>query len=89
MVTHHVPTLMNYPPHYKNSPLTEAFAVELFNLIELSCPSWWIYGHHHVHTPDFTIGRTMMLTNQLGYVHFHEHESFRRDAAFEVNEIRL
>jgi hypothetical protein len=27
---------MNYPELYKNSPLTEAFAVELFGLIENS-----------------------------------------------------
>jgi len=79
VVTHHVPTLMNYPAMYKNSPLTEAFAVELFDLIDDSGPDYWIYGHHHVNTPEFRIGRTTMLTNQLGYVHHHEHGSFRRN----------
>ena len=79
VVTHHVPTLMNYPSIYKNSPLTEAFAVELFDLISDSGPDHWIYGHHHVNAPAFTIGRTTMLTNQLGYVRHHEHGSFRRD----------
>lgn len=83
VVTHHVPTLMNYPAIYKNSSLTEAFAVELFDLIDSSGPSWWIYGHHHVNTPAFAIGRTTMLTNQLGYVHHYEHGSFRKDAMFE------
>ena len=84
VVSHHVPTLMNYPEVYKNSSLTEAFAVELFDLIidsEIDC---WIYGHHHVNTPDFTIGKTRMLTNQLGYVRQFEHGSFRRDAVVEV-----
>jgi predicted phosphohydrolase len=84
VVSHHVPTMMNYPEVYKNSPLTEAFAVELFDLIidsEIEC---WIYGHHHVNTPDFTIGKTKMLTNQLGYVRQFEHRSFRRDAVVEV-----
>ena len=89
VVTHHVPTLMNYPRLYKSSPLTEAFAVELFNLIDLSSPSWWVYGHHHINTPAFKLGQTTMLTNQLGYVHFQEHGSFRRDATFEANEIRV
>lgn len=79
VVTHHVPTLLNYPPVYKGSLLTEAFAVELFDLIETSGPDWWIYGHHHINTPAFRIGRTGMLTNQLGYVHHREHGSFRRD----------
>ncbi len=82
VVTHHVPTLMNYPVAYKNSPLTEAFAVELFDLIEGSGPYCWIYGHHHVNTPAFRIGKTMMLTNQLGYVHHHEHGSFKRDLVY-------
>jgi predicted phosphohydrolase len=84
VVSHHVPTLMNYPRVYKNSPLTEAFAVELFHLIEDSEAACWIYGHHHVNTPEFTIGKTKMLTNQLGYVHHHEHGSFQRRAMIEV-----
>ena len=84
VVTHHVPTLMHYPPVYKNSPLTEAFAVELSDLIEDSGAVCWIYGHHHVNTPEFIIGKTKMLTNQLGYVHHYEHKSFRRGAMIEI-----
>ena len=82
VVTHHVPTLMNYPAIYKNSPLTEAFAVELFDLIDRFGPDYWIYGHHHFNTPEFKAGQTTMLTNQLGYVHHYEHGSFRREAVF-------
>jgi len=89
VVTHHVPTLMNYPPRFRNSPLTEAFAVELFDLIDDSGPDYWIYGHHHVNTPAFRIGRTTMLTNQLGYVHHQEHGSFRRDGMFGLEEFLL
>jgi len=84
VITHHVPTLVNYPKVYKNSPLTEAFAVELFDLIADAGAACWIYGHHHVNTPEFAIGKTRMLTNQLGYVHHYEHGSFRRDAVVEV-----
>ncbi|HVU53585.1 MAG TPA: hypothetical protein VHD83_00955, partial [Puia sp.] len=84
VVTHHVPTLMNYPWVYRNSPLTEAFAVELFDLIMDSGAVGWIYGHHHVNTPEFSVGKTKMLTNQLGYVRQYEHGSFRRDAVVEV-----
>jgi len=85
VVTHHVPTLMNYPAIYKNSPLTEAFAVELFDVIDSIGPNFWIYGHHHINTPAFDIGRTTMLTNQLGYVHHYEHRSFRNGAMFELS----
>jgi predicted phosphohydrolase len=84
VITHHVPTLMNYPVEYRNSPLTEAFAVELFDLIEDAGAACWMYGHHHVNTPAFKIGGTMMLTNQLGYVHHYEHGSFRRGGVVEV-----
>lgn len=80
VVTHHVPTLLNYPTAYKNSPLNGAFATELFELIDDHGPEAWIYGHHHFNNPPFRIGRTNMLTNQLGYVHCHEHRSFQRDA---------
>jgi len=84
VVTHHVPTLMNYPRVYRNSPLTEAFAAELSDLILDSGVACWIYGHHHVNTPEFKVGETRMLTNQLGYVRRYEHGSFRRDAGMGV-----
>jgi len=74
--THHAPTFLNYPEQYKGDVLNEAFAVELFNLIEDSAISYWGYGHHHCNTPDFKIGNTMLITNQLGYVLRNEHALF-------------
>lgn len=68
VITHHVPTLFHYPEQYKNDPLNEAFATELYDLILESGPDHWIYGHHHSNVPDFTIGETKLLTNQLGYI---------------------
>lgn len=79
VVTHHVPTLLNYPPMYKGSSINEAFATELFDLIETQGPDVWIYGHHHVNVPDFTIGKTQMLTNQLGYLDYGEHLFFNTE----------
>lgn len=76
VVTHHVPTLMHYPEEYRNSPLNEAFAVELHGLIADSGADAWIYGHHHRNVAEFTIGRTRMLTNQLGYVVHREQRGF-------------
>jgi predicted phosphohydrolase len=84
VVTHHVPTLMNYPQKYKGSPVNGAFVAELHDLIYDSGVNYWIYGHHHTNTPEFTIGNTTMLTNQLGYVRRHEHGSFSRGKAVEV-----
>lgn len=78
VVSHHIPTFMHYPPQYKGSVLSEAFAVELFDLIATSGPDYWIYGHHHGYVPGFEIGTTKLLTNQLGYVKHGEHELFDR-----------
>lgn len=84
VATHHVPTLLNYPEQYKNSKINDAFAVELFGLIERSNTAYWIYGHHHNNTPAFKIGNTTMLTNQLGYVRQGEHKLFNHAATINV-----
>ena len=76
VVTHHVPTFLNYPPQYKGDALNEAFAVELFDLIVEYKPDCWIYGHHHCNVGDFYIEKTKLLTNQLGYVAHGKHHRF-------------
>ncbi len=82
--THHVPTFLNYPEQYKSDVLNEAFTVELFDLIESSDIAYWVYGHHHSYTPEFTIGKTVVLTNQLGYVQQNEHVQFETDKCIEL-----
>jgi hypothetical protein len=84
VVTHHLPTLLNYPNKYKNDPIQEGFATELYDLIETSNAACWIYGHHHHNTPNFSIGNTQLITNQLGYVQYNEHNQFSRSAIFEI-----
>lgn len=79
VVTHHVPTFMNYPEIYKGSKINEGFAVELFDTIETSSIDYWIYGHSHHNTTDYKIGDTQMLTNQLGYIHHNENLLFNPD----------
>jgi Icc-related predicted phosphoesterase len=85
VVTHHVPTLVRYPACYAGSPLNEAFVVEMDDFIHKYRPLAWIYGHSHRNVPEFRIGETRMLTNQLGYVQFGENAGFRRDAVVDVN----
>lgn len=77
VVTHHVPTLFNHT--IENSPINEAYATDLSDIIEKHQPEAWIYGHCHTNTPEFTIGRTRMVTNQFGYVERGEHETFIPD----------
>lgn len=82
VITHHVPTYINYPDIYKGSKLNECFAVELFETIESSAANYWIYGHSHFNTPEFSIGDTKMVTNQMGYVHQRQHLLFNANATF-------
>ena len=67
---------MHYPVQYKGSAINDAFATELFDLIEARGPDYWIYGHHHHNHPDFSIENTQLLTNQLGYIAHGEHKLF-------------
>lgn len=82
--SHHVPTFLNYPEKYRGSFLNEGFAVELHDLIEFSRIDYWIYGHHHVNIPEFIIGETRLVTNQLGYVSHNEHQLFETNKCIEL-----
>lgn len=84
VVSHHVPTFKNYPEEYAESKINEAFATNLDSFIESANIHSWVYGHHHRNVPEFEIGNTKMLTNQLGYVRAGEHEGFKRDAIIEI-----
>jgi predicted phosphohydrolase len=79
VITHHVPTFLNYPELYKGDSLNEAFAVELFNLIKGSVVSNWIYGHHHFNNTDFNVGNTSLRTNQLGYIQYRENLNYSNE----------
>ena len=74
--THHCPTFLNYPEQYKGDIINEAFAVELYHLIETSEIACWVYGHHHINSLEFMIGNTKLINNQLGYVQRNEHLLF-------------
>ena len=82
--THHCPTFLNYPAEYKGDIINEAFAVELFDLIDSSEIACWVYGHHHTNTPEFKIGNAKLITNQLGYVQQNEHRLFETNKVIEI-----
>ena len=84
VVSHHAPTFMNYPTKYKGDTLNEAFAVELFDLIEKYQPDYWIYGHTHSNSVDFNIDKTQLLTNQLGYVKYGEQIRYHNNKIIEI-----
>ena len=82
--SHHCPTFLNYPEQYKGDVLNEAFAVELHDLIESSNIDYWAYGHHHSNIPEFSIGKTKLITNQLGYVQRNEHLKFETNNVIDI-----
>lgn len=67
VLTHHVPTLQAVIPVHRNSPINGAFATELGDYIADSGIDYWIYGHSHFGI-DCQIGKTKILSNQLGYI---------------------
>ncbi len=80
VVTHHLPSLECNSKEHKASPINEAFSVELSHKISQSNANFWIYGHSHFNQKPIYIGNTVLLTNQLGYVHSKEHTDFKRNA---------
>lgn len=84
VITHHPPTFFNYPAKYANSTINEAFGTEMFNFIEESEIDYWIYGHHHCNVSDFTVGKTKLVTNQLGYIKYNENENFNSSRVISI-----
>lgn len=84
VITHHCPTFQQYPEQYKKSPINEAFAVELEKIVAEFQPFAWLYGHTHINTPEFQLGKTRLTTNQLGYVRRAEHRSFNHQKFIDI-----
>lgn len=82
--THHVPTFQNYPAKYRGDILNDAFATELFDIIEGSNIDTWVYGHTHANTPEFEMGRTKLRTNQMGYFQYNEHGLYEINKCFYI-----
>jgi len=74
VVTHHVPTLKDFPMNSSRGRLFVAYATELSEMIENLKPNAWIYGHSHHSKPKIQIGETTLLNNSLGYVAFEKTE---------------
>ena len=66
VISHHAP-LLNPNTKYNNSPLRPAFnSLDMAGIIETYQPALWVYGHTH-ECDDQSIGRTRVISNQLGY----------------------
>jgi predicted phosphodiesterase len=66
VISHNAPVI-NPNSKYKGGPLTPAFnSLDMEKIIETYQPALWVYGHTH-ECDDQTIGRTRIISNQLGY----------------------
>ncbi len=83
VATHHVPSFALMSDEFQNSSINGAFTVELGDFIARSDIDYWIYGHSHRNI-DKTIGNTLCVSNQLGYVFQNEHLSFTPTASIEI-----
>ncbi|MDR1780190.1 MAG: metallophosphoesterase [Tannerella sp.] len=83
VVTHHVPSFELMSPEFKGSRINGAFTTELGNYIADSPVDVWIYGHSHRNI-DKIIGKTLCVSNQLGYISHNEHSSFVNGKIIEI-----
>lgn len=83
IITHHLPSPVCNAPEFKNSKINEAFCNDLTDLVERSGADYWLYGHSHRNVAAM-IGKTQLLSNQLGYVDYGEHLTFKPDVCFEI-----
>lgn len=84
VVTHHAPSLQTIAPEHQVSSLRTAFATDLDAFIEDSRIDYWVYGHSHTNI-DCQVGRTKIVSNQLGYVEYGENRhGFEFDKYFEL-----
>ena len=84
VVTHHAPSALCVPDSLLSDPMTCAYASKLDWLVEEGQPDMWIWGHIHASVPEFSIGRTRMVSNPRGYVPADVNPSFRPDLVVEV-----
>jgi len=66
VVISHTAPVINPNTKFKGSPLWPAFnSLDMEKVIEDRQPALWVYGHTH-ECDDQTIGRTRIISNQLG-----------------------
>lgn len=66
IITHFPPSLKSVHPEYAGDPLNPYFVNDLDSLVEELQPKLWIHGHTH-NLFDYTIGKTRVVANPLGY----------------------
>lgn len=83
VVTHHGPTNLINASEYKGSPINAGFIVDMEDCIDEFDIDYWIYGHTHKNI-DAELYGTKIVSNQLGYTFYDEHETFNPEKFLEI-----
>ena len=84
IVTHHCPTQLANDREFWDSPINNAFVVDLYDFIYQNPIDYWIFGHTHRNMPEVCINGTKVVSNQLGYVRQMEHKTFKMKACINL-----
>jgi len=82
IVTHHAPSRLSVPEHYKEDILSAAYASDLDEFVASSGADLWIHGHLHAQN-DYKIGKTRVISNPRGYPD-EPNEEFIPDLVIEI-----
>ena len=66
IVTHHAPSGISVPDHYRQDILSAAYASNLDDCVVSSGAILWIHGHLHTQK-DYLLGNTRVVCNPRGY----------------------
>lgn len=66
IVSHHAPSRLSLPDHYREDILSAAYASDLDDFVAGSGAELWIHGHLHTQK-DYKIGNTRVICNPRGY----------------------
>lgn len=83
VITHHAPSIRSLPENKHADPISAAYASNMEELIVTNGPTLWIHGH--IHNPrDYTLERTRIMNNALGYPGTDENRGFRGNLVLEL-----
>lgn len=92
VVTHHCPTTKDIFNGYIGSRLNCGFMVDMEDFINVHDIDYWIFGHTHFNGDSSVlagnsvlIGKTHLLTNQLGYTQYREQKGFNHSATITID----
>lgn len=67
VLTHHAPSARNMTPDDRKHACAPGYASNLEELVTASGVRLWVHGHIHA-SANYTLGRTRVIANPLGYV---------------------